>query len=181
MKIKLIFLFLIFPVHINAEKLQGENLLFSPPDGYQIGYTSNNKDIYIQEWIPDGQNIKDWSEMVTIQVLFNYPIGDLDNFVNNFIEMIVDICEDGRGLTITDGVEYGYLFNYFMTICGRNPNTQKPEFTMVKAIAGKDALYVVQKAWRYEPTDIQIQDWSKLVSQVFLCDNKNEDAPCPKL
>ena len=119
--------------------------------------------------------------MVTIQVLFNYPIGDLDNFVNNFIEMIVDICEDGRGLTITDGVEYGYLFNYFITICGRNPNTQKPEFTMVKAIAGNDALYVVQKAWRYEPTDIQIQDWSKLVSQVFICDNKNEAAPCPKL
>ena len=107
MKIKLIFLFLIFPIHLNAEELQGENLLFSPPDGYQIGYHSNNKDIYIQEWIPDGQNIKDWSEMVTIQVLFSYPIGDLDNFVNNFIEMIVDICEDGRGLTITDGDEYG--------------------------------------------------------------------------
>ena len=72
MKIKLIFLFLIFPIHLNAEKLQGENLLFSPPDGYQIGYNSNNKDIYIQEWIPDGQNIKDWSEMVTIQVSVSY-------------------------------------------------------------------------------------------------------------
>ena len=51
---------------------------------------------------------------------------------------------------------------------------------MVKAIA-ETTIYVVQKAWRYEPTDIQIQDWSKLVSQVFLCDNKNEAAPCPKL
>lgn len=42
MKIKLIFL-----VHLNAEELQGENLLFSPPDGYQIEYNSNNNDIYI--------------------------------------------------------------------------------------------------------------------------------------
>ena len=143
MKMTLMLLLLIFPVHLIAEELQGENLLFSPPDGYQIGYTNNNNDIYIQEWIPDGQNIKDWSEMVTIQVLFNYPIGDLDYFVNKFIGMIVAVCEDGRGLTITDGAEYGYLFNYFMTICGKNPNTQKPEFTMVKAISGNDALFAM--------------------------------------
>jgi len=71
MKIKLIFLFLIFPIHLNAEELQGENLLFSPPDGYQIGYNSNNKDIYIQEWIPDGQNIKDWSKLVSQVFLFD--------------------------------------------------------------------------------------------------------------
>ena len=105
----------------------------------------------------------------------------LKNFVDRFIGIIVDFCDEGRGLEISSGEEYGYSYNYFMTICGRNPDTQKPEFTMVKAIAGNDALYVVQKAWRYEPTDIQIQDWSKLVSQVFLCDNKNEAAPCPKL
>ena len=181
MKITLTLFFLIFPIHLIAEELQGENLLFSPPDGYQIGYTNNDNDIYIQEWIPDGQNIKDWSEMVTIQVLFNYPVGDLDSFVNKFIEIIVNVCEDGRGLKITEGIEYGYLFNYFMTICGKNPNTQKPEFTMVKAIFGIDALYIVQKAWRYEPTDIQIQDWSKFVSKVFLCDSRNKSAPCPKL
>ena len=132
MKMTLMLLLLIFPVHLIAEELQGENLLFSPPDGYQIGYTNNNNDIYIQEWIPDGQNIKDWSEMVTIQVLFNYPIGDLDYFVNKFIGMIVAVCEDGRGLTITDGAEYGYLFNYFMTICGKNPNTQKPSISYFK-------------------------------------------------
>ena len=181
MKITLMLFFLIFPIHLIAEELQGENLLFSPPDGYQIGYTNNDNDIYIQEWIPDGQNIKDWSEMVTIQVLFNYPVGDLDSFVNKFIEIIVNVCEDGRGLKITEGIEYGYLFNYFMTICGKNPNTQKPEFTMVKAIFGIDALYIMQKAWRYEPTDIQIQDWSKFVSKVFLCDSRNKSAPCPKL
>jgi len=181
MKITSMLFFLIFPIHLIAEELQGENLLFSPPDGYQIGYTNNDNDIYIQEWIPDGQNIKDWSEMVTIQVLFNYPVGDLDSFVNKFIEIIVNVCEDGRGLKITEGIEYGYLFNYFMTICGKNPNTQKPEFTMVKAIFGIDALYIMQKAWRYEPTDIQIQDWSKFVSKVFLCDSRNKSAPCPKL
>ena len=180
-KIALILFFLILPIHLIAKELQGENLLFSPPDGYQIGYTNNDNDIYIQEWIPDGQNIKDWSEMVTIQVLFNYPVGDLDSFVNKFIEIIVNVCEDGRGLKITEGIEYGYLFNYFMTICGKNPNTQKPEFTMVKAIFGIDALYIMQKAWRYEPTDIQIQDWSKFVSKVFLCDSRNKSAPCPKL
>ena len=52
---------------------------------------------------------------------------------------------------------------------------------MIKVISGKDALYIIQKAWKYEPTDAQIQDWSKSVSQVFLCDSSNDSAPCPKL
>ena len=52
---------------------------------------------------------------------------------------------------------------------------------MIKVISGNDALYVIQKAWKYEPTDVQIQDWSKSVSKVFLCDSRNKSAPCPKL
>ena len=82
---------------------------------------------------------------------------------------------------ISSGEEYGYSYNYFMTICGKNPNTKKPEYTMIKVISGNDAFYIIQKAWRYEPTNSQIQDWSKLVSKVFLCDSRNKNAPCPKI
>ena len=52
---------------------------------------------------------------------------------------------------------------------------------MIKVISGNDAFYIIQKAWRYEPTNSQIQDWSKLVSKVFLCDSRNKNAPCPKI
>ena len=117
-----------------------------------------------------------------MQVLYNYNTkSTLKNFVDRFISIIVDFCDEGRGLEISSGEEYGYSYNYFMTICGKNPNTKKPEYTMIKVISGKDALYLIQKAWRYEPTNSQIQDWSKLVSKVFLCDSRNKNAPCPKI
>ena len=177
----IIFLCLFFPFHIVSEELNGEHLLFAPPDGYQMGFSDRKNDIYISEWFLDGQTKNQWSEMVTVQVFFNYPTRDIDNFVDKFMGVIVDVCENGRGLSITSGEEYGYSFNFFITICGKNPDTQKPEFTMVKVISGNDGLYIIQKAWKYEPDDAQIQDWSKSVSQVFLCDSRNDSAPCPKL
>ena len=177
----IILLLLYLPFHTFSEELKGENLLFAPPDGYEMGFSDNKNDIYISEWFTYGQNKDDWSEMVTVQVLFNYPSRNIENFVDKFIGVIVDTCDNGRGLSITNGEEYGYSFNFFMTICGRNPDTNKPEFTMIKVISGNDALYIIQKAWKYEPNDTQIQDWSKSVSQVFLCDSRNNYAPCPKL
>ena len=153
---------------------------FSPPNGYKLGFTDSSNEIYTQEWIPNGETIKDWSRMMTVQVLYNYNTkSTLKNFVDRFIGIIVDFCDEGRGLEISSGEEYGYSYNYFMTICGKNPNTKKPEYTMIKVISGNDALYLIQKAWRYEPTNSQIQDWSKLVSKVFLCDSRNKNAPCP--
>ena len=174
-------LFMSFPFPIGSDELTGENLLFKPPDGYQMGYSDRKNDFYISEWFIDGQTKNEWSEMVTVQVLFDYPTRDVSNFVEKFIEVIVDICENGRGLSITSGEEYGYPFNFFMTICGKNPDTQKVEYTMLKVISGNDALYIIQKAWKFETTNEQIKDWSKFVSEVFLCDSRNVSAPCPKL
>ena len=71
--------------------------------------------------------MKDWSRMMTVQVLYNYNTkSTLKNFVDRFIGIIVDFCDEGRGLEISSGEEYGYSYNYFMTICGKNPNTKKP-------------------------------------------------------
>ena len=178
----LIIFSILFPNVFHSNELYGENLLFSPPNGYKIGFTDSSNEIYTQEWIPNGETIKDWSRMMTVQVLYNYNTkSTLKNFVDRFIGIIVDFCDEGRGLEISSGEEYGYSYNYFMTICGKNPNTKKPEYTMIKVISGNDALYLIQKAWRYEPTNSQIQDWSKLVSKVFLCDSRNKNAPCPKI
>ncbi len=68
-----------------------------------------------------------------------------------------------------------------MTICGKKPNKKKPEFTMIKVISGNDAIYLIQKAWQYEPTNSQMQEWSKSVSKVFLCDTRNKNTKCPDM
>ena len=179
LRITIILLFFVSPQQFFSEELFGENLIFSPPNGYHIGYTNRKNNIFLQEWVPNGQKVNNWSEMISVQVLFDYKTSDLEDFVDDFIKIIVDVCVDGRGLTVTKGKENGYFFHLFITICGVNPNTQKHEFTMVKTILGTDALYIIQKAWKYKPTNSQIQDWSKAFSKVFICDTRNETAPCP--
>ncbi len=99
-----ILIVILFPYSLHSEELQGEKLLFSPPNGYQISSTVSSNEMYSQEWILKTETIKDWSEMITVQVLFNYyNKGFIKNFKNRFIGIIVDVCEDGRGLEITSG------------------------------------------------------------------------------
>ena len=61
-------------------QLNGENLLFVPPDNYQMGFSDEKNDMYISEWFLDGQTQNDWSEMVTVQVFYNYPTREINNF-----------------------------------------------------------------------------------------------------
>ena len=93
----LIVLFFFFSFPTFSLELKGENLLFVPPDGYQMGFSDNKNNIYISEWFPDGQTKNYWSEMVTVQVLYNYTSRNVENFVDKFIGVIVDICDNGRG------------------------------------------------------------------------------------
>ena len=68
----LIIFSILFPNVFHSNELYGENLLFSPPNGYKLGFTDSSNEIYTQEWIPNGETIKDWSRMMTVQVLYNY-------------------------------------------------------------------------------------------------------------
>ena len=65
-----------------------------------------------------------------------------------------------------------------MTICGEIQTQKKPEYTMIKVIS-KRCLVFNTKVWRYEPTNSQIQDWSKCFKSFR--DSRNKNAPCPKI
>ena len=41
-------LFLFFPFHSVSEELNGENLLFQPPDGYHMGFSDSNNDTVVK-------------------------------------------------------------------------------------------------------------------------------------
>ena len=40
---------------------------------------------------------------------------------------------------------------------------------LVKAIQGDDTLYLVQKAWRYEPTDGELEGWFEELGSFIVC------------
>ena len=67
----------------------------------------------------------------------------------------------------------------WIAFCPRNKDTGKPEFTLLKAIGGKDSFYLVQKAFRFKPEKAQIEQWSRYLRTVFVCDTRIVDRACP--
>lgn len=57
-------------------QLKNENLLFSPPTGFKVGFQDSRNGVRLQEWVPSNETVQDWSEMVTVQIFINR--GDLD-------------------------------------------------------------------------------------------------------
>ena len=87
----LIIFSILFPNVFHSNELYGENLLFSPPNGYKLGFTDSSNEIYTQEWIPNGNYKRLVQRMMTVQVLYNYNTkSTLKNFVDRFIGIIVD-------------------------------------------------------------------------------------------
>ena len=48
--------------------LQAENLLFAPPPGFKVGYESNHDNRLMTEYVPAGESVDDWTQMLTVQI-----------------------------------------------------------------------------------------------------------------
>jgi hypothetical protein len=46
--------------------IEAENLLFSPPKEFKVGFQSN--DHHMTEWIPASETVEDWGQMLTVQI-----------------------------------------------------------------------------------------------------------------
>ena len=64
--------------------------------------------------------------------------------------------------------------------CPKNPGTGKPEITWFKAVQGNDSFYLVQKAFKFEPSKEQVTRWMGYLRKVSVCDSRIADRVCPK-
>ena len=66
-----------------------------------------------------------------------------------------------------------------MQVCPLNQATGKPEITWFKAIQGNDSFYVVQKAFKFMPTNEQVVAWTQYLKSVQVCDTRIKGRECP--
>jgi hypothetical protein len=151
--------------------LKDENLHVLLPKGYKIDYQQRQGKMLITEMVPEGQNVNNWTEMVTVQVFFGgLPQVTPESFHKGLDAQWKRACQNAESQPIRKGTENGYPFTFWLEFCPENPATGKPEFTHVKAIQGTDSFYVVQKAWKYSPTEKEVGTWSKFMSTVKVID-----------
>jgi hypothetical protein len=158
--------------------MNAENLLFSPPKDFKVGYQSSHDNRQITEWIPASETVEDWTHMLTVQV-FRRTTVDGGRFLQDVGKRYMDACNGTIAKGIFTGQINGYTVSMLLLKCPKNSATGKPETTAFRVIKGNDALYSVQRAWRSVPTDQELDDVMRALAKVTVCDTRAPDHPCP--
>ena len=163
-----------------AQALQAENLLFSPPAEFKVGYHSEQGQQMLTEFVPQAQTVEDWTEMVTVQVYRGMSVSS-GGFLQNVGGRYVAACQGTTNSGIKTGKTNGYAVSMLVLSCPNNPSTGKPETTAFRVIKGSDAVYSVQHAWRSTVSDIDMAKFMRDLGTATVCDMRSSDHPCPEL
>jgi hypothetical protein len=155
----------------------GETLLFSPPAGFKVGYTARHGNTAITEFVPDGQTVDDWVQMLTVQV-FHGATADPATFLQGLGARYMDACPGTSAKGIFTGQSNGYVVSMLLLKCPRDPGTGKPETTAFRVIKGTDALYSVQHAWRAVASDQEVAAAMHALATVVVCDTRAPEHGC---
>jgi hypothetical protein len=159
-------------------QLVNENLLVKMPEGYKVGWQNRNPQRLMSEMVPDGQTVENWTEMVTVQIFFNQKTPP--QLVRARMGALWSkACPNSIYQPVAAEPEHGYPAEVWMQVCPSNPKTGKPEHTFFKAIQGNDSFYVVQKAFKYEPSRDEVVTWTRYLKTVTVCDSRIPERACP--
>lgn len=162
-------------------ELANENLLQNMPDGYKVDFQTRQGNMLLTEMVPRAQTVKNWTEMLTTQIFLGMKNATPEQFQTQMEKSWLVACKDGSVTSITKGEENGYAFSIWRQTCPLNQSTGKPEVTFFKAIKGNDSFYLVQKAFKFEPSKEQVVQWMRYFGSVMVCDTRLADRLCPQL
>ncbi|MEJ6389659.1 hypothetical protein [Gymnodinialimonas ulvae] len=171
----------LFAVLPSVALAQAEQLLAPIPPGFTLGHEADqgNNASALQEWVPRGESVTDWSQMLTIRIFRQHDGADPAAFHGQMAAAMTESCPGGEQFSVTEGVELGTPFHLMIATCPNSPVTGGPENFLSKAMGGQDALYIVQGAWRGPLSEAEVTQWTRYLSGVTVCDSRRAEASCP--
>lgn len=180
MKILLLtFALLAAPCGVASAQLVNENLLVAMPEGYKVGFSDRKQNMIMQEMVPGAETVHAWTEMVTVQIFLGMKGVTPAQYSGRLQGVWAKACPNATSQPVASGVENNYPFLLWLSSCPRNVTTGKPEITWFKAMQGNDSFYLVQKAFKFQPSKTQIENWTSYFKKVSVCDSRLADRPCP--
>jgi hypothetical protein len=169
-----------FAAALGQSLLDAENLLFSPPKDFKLGYQSSHDNSLLTEWVPSAETVEHWTQMLTVQV-FRGAAVEAPIFLGGIGKRYMDACPGTTAKGIYTGQVNGYVVSMLVLKCPLNPKTGKPETTAFRVIKGRDALYSVQRAWTSVPSDQEVDAVMHMLAKVSVCDTRTPEHPCPSM
>lgn len=156
----------------------GENLVFSAPKDFKIGYTSSRDNGVMTEYVPAGETVEDWTQLATV-IIYHGATVDPATFLRGRGARYEGLCPGTTAKGIFTGQSNGYVVSMLLLKCPHNPSTGKPETTAFRVIKGRDALYCVEHAWRSVASDQEVEAAMHALGMVIVCDTRAPEHACP--
>lgn len=163
----------------------GERLLVPQLEGWQQLFSHAGPATEVTEMIPAAETPAGWTRRLTIQAFRGLDL-DVAVFLDTVVRRSNEICEtlatDTMRLGQAEGVEAGMQ----ALACGRYRGGDKGEYVLYYALKGREAFYVVSRAWRGPAFPVgtipvsqqELDDWKRFLRSTRLCDPLHPKRPC---
>lgn len=168
----------------------GERLIAQPPAGWRQTGAVNTGSLKRAEFVPDEDDEKNWVRRITLESMIEDPLPDPIDFVSLMTTGRDRECGKFESHPTFAGLENGYPTAVYLLICHKDKNTDRSEVTLLKAIQGNSAFYVITRSMRGEPIpedaepdigETEIGGWAVYLRSISLCDAEHASGehPCP--
>ena len=159
-------------------QLKDENLLVAMPQGFKVAMNETRNGLIMQEWVPAGETVQNWTEMVTVQIFLKRAEIDPVQFLGLMEKQWAGACKGSTASPVATGKVNGYAAATLLLRCPLLTQTGKPETTMFRAIKGNDSFYLVQRAARSVPGEAQVERMKQYLETASVCDSRLPSRPC---
>ena len=166
--------------NIACADLENENLLAPLPPGYKVDFQHKDSNSLMMEMVPVNESVKNWTEMVTVQIMYKLKHVAPEQFKSRMEQMWSGACPGSQSKQIAQGLERGLPSVMWVLFCPMNGTTGKPENTWFRGIQGADSFYLVQKAYKFTPSKDQESKWIGFLQGASVCDSRVPERACPK-
>jgi hypothetical protein len=151
--------------------LENENLLITAPPGYKVGFSDKKPNMVMTEFVPTKETVENWTEMVTMQVFFGLKATP---------QFMDEMEKNWRRSPGRPGSQHHRGRSRKSARLPEKSAERQAGNHRFKVVQGNDSFYLVQKAFRFEPSKEQITQWMGYLRKVSVCDSRIADRACPK-
>ena len=169
-----------------------ERIVTPMPDGWMVIYHAKDHRREVLEYVPEGQSVTNWQEMVTSKI-FDRSRATPHDYNSKTIKNFAKLCTKSVKIVGEKEDRFGYDASLAFIECQTKPETRKKNkfvrkilFQVQLAIRGKDALYIAESAWQTDdvtaPRPTQDNDLLNRITSrldnVFVCDDRLKEKSC---
>ena len=145
---------------VAGQSIPAETLTAPMPKEFKVGFTGAQGGQSIEERVPTGETVQNWTRMLTIQRFGGMAPMGTHALAERLGGMMAQACPGATVAPVVDGTDRTdgrvTATASLRVACPINPSTGKPETMIARAFQGTTDLHMAQYAWRSIPDAAQV-------------------------